>query len=68
MEAQLRKNYKAMLVPAAAGFLVAAIVRSFASLDLEVFKSWRPVHRPGPFHPVHRLCRGPAASDENPLR
>ena len=49
MEAQLRKNYKAMLVPAAAGFLAIIIIRSFAALDMGAFESWRPVTGPALF-------------------
>ena len=49
MEERLKKNYLAMLAPAAAGFLVAAIIRSFAAINMAAFRSWQPVTGPALF-------------------
>ena len=49
METKLKKNYIAMLAPAAAGFPVVILARSFAAIDPAAFKSWQPVTGPALF-------------------
>lgn len=46
MEAQLKKNYMAILAPAVAGFIVMALIRSFAAMDPGAFKPWQPIAGP----------------------
>ena len=49
METQLKKSYIAMLAPAAAGFIVVILIKSFVSMDVGAFKAWQPVTGPALF-------------------
>ena len=49
MEAQLKKNYIAILAPAVAGFIIAVFAKNIAAMDMGAFKSWQPVTGPALF-------------------
>ncbi len=49
METQLKKNYMAVVGPAAAGFIIAILIKNFVAIDTAAFKSWQPITGPALF-------------------